>query len=160
MCKTLFFNIRLYRILASDSLASLIFTIRQIINGVKEFCEKSWRSWLATISVRYSERNCADRSSRGGVIQSNSAAAQRFWLSTRNRRGPPRAARNRTRNGMELRGDVPFANLLIPTREITAGRRRKRVFRETGRQLYSLRYLLLLYRVSYSSIVALEFILP
>lgn len=79
-------------------------------------------------SVRYSGRNCAGRSSRGGVIRSNSAAARRFWLSGRNRPDPPCAARNRTCNGMELRGDVPFANLLIPTREITTGRRRKRVF--------------------------------
>lgn len=37
-----------------------------------------------------------------------------------NRPGPPRAT-NRTRNEMELRGDVPFANLLIPTREIASG---------------------------------------
>jgi len=78
--------------------------------------------------VRHSERNCADRSSHGWVIRSNSAAARRFRLSGRNRLGPPCAARNQTRNGMELRGDVLFANLLIPTREITAGHRGKRVF--------------------------------
>lgn len=56
------------------------------------------------------------------VIRPNSAADQRFWLSGRNRSDPPHTARNRIHNGIGLRGDVPFANLLIPTRKITAGR--------------------------------------
>lgn len=94
----------------------------------KHFCERSRPAGGCGINgVRHSERNCAGRSSRGWVIRSNSAAARRFRLSGRNRSDPPRAARNRTRNGMELRGDVLFANLLIPTREFT-GRRGKRVF--------------------------------
>lgn len=80
----------------------------------KHFCEDFALLLVGNNGVRHSERNCADRSSRGWVIRSNSAAARRFRLSGYNRSGPPRAARNQTCNGMELRGNVLFANLLIP----------------------------------------------
>lgn len=110
-------------------------------------------------SIRHFERNCADPSSRGGIIRSNSAAARRFRLSARNRPDPPRVARNRACNGMELRGDVPFANLLIPTREITAGRRRKRVFAKLVASIFSTISPTFIQNVS-SSIVDSKFILP
>lgn len=78
--------------------------------------EISLRCWLATtVSIISREIARADHP-RDWVIRSNSAAARWFRLSGRNRSGPPRAAKNRACNGMELRGDVLFANLLIPTR--------------------------------------------
>lgn len=77
--------------------------------------------------VILSSRNYVQRSSRVWVIRSNSAIHRWFWLSSiieQTRLTP----RNRTRNGLELRGNVLFANLLIPIHEITTGRRQKRVF--------------------------------